>query len=115
MEKTKHSEASKQAEEARKQLTQETLDRYRAEIIANQASVEKSNVVNASLANGKRCRRYSKDEIEKATDNFSAAKKIGEGGYGNVYRCILDHTDVAIKVLKQDSQERKEEFLREVS
>lgn len=94
---------------------QETLDRYRAEIIANQAFVEKSYVVNGSLAREKRCRRYSKEEIEEATDNFSAAKKIGEGSYGNVYRCTLDHTEVAIKVLKQDSKDKMEEFLREVS
>jgi Protein tyrosine and serine/threonine kinase len=115
MEETKHSESSNQGKDARNQLTQETLDRYRAEIIANQALMENSNMLNASLAKGKRCRRYSKEEIEVATDNFSAAKKIGEGSYGNVYRCTLDHTEVAIKVLKQDSKEREEEFLREVS
>ncbi|XP_078176716.1 U-box domain-containing protein kinase family protein isoform X1 [Carex rostrata] len=102
----------REAKGGRKQLMQETLDRYRAEIIANQASVEKSNVVNCSLAREKRCRRYSKEEIEEATDNFSAAKKIGEGSYGNVYRCTLDHTEVAIKVL--NSKEKMEEFLREV-
>ncbi|KAF3333445.1 U-box domain-containing protein 34 [Carex littledalei] len=104
----------REAKDGRKQLTQETLDRYRAEIIANQASMEKSNVVNGSLAREKRCRRYSQEEIEEATDNFSAAKKIGEGSYGNVYRCTLDHTEVAIKVLKQDSKEKMEEFLREL-
>ncbi|KAJ4769825.1 U-box domain-containing protein kinase family protein [Rhynchospora pubera] len=112
--KTSHSEDSNLEVEAQKQLMQETVDRYQAEISANQASLDKSNVVNAFLARGNRCRRYSKVEIEEATDNFSAAKKIGEGSYGNVYRCTLDHKEVAIKVLKQDSKERMEEFLLEV-
>ncbi|KAL9247276.1 hypothetical protein vseg_020723 [Gypsophila vaccaria] len=42
---------------------------------------------------------YSFKEIEMATDYFSASQQIGEGGYGPVYRAILRHTPVAIKVL----------------
>ena len=32
-------------------------------------------------------RRYSIEEIEEATNMFSESLKIGEGGYGPVYRC----------------------------
>nr|XP_029121648.1 U-box domain-containing protein 34 [Elaeis guineensis] len=113
-EKAKHLEVIKEVEEARQLLAKEALDRHKAEIVASNVSLEKSRVVNALLSNDKRCRRYSRNEIEVATDNFSDAKKIGEGSYGDVYRCNLDHTPVAVKVLRQDAGDKKEEFLREV-
>ncbi|KAJ3698731.1 hypothetical protein LUZ61_002436 [Rhynchospora tenuis] len=47
-------------------------------------------------------RRYSMDEIDLATDYFSDGLKIGEGGYGPVYKATLDHTLVAIKALRSD-------------
>ncbi|KAB2611454.1 U-box domain-containing protein 35-like [Pyrus ussuriensis x Pyrus communis] len=50
-----------------------------------------------------RYRRYTIEDIEAATNYFSQAYKIGEGGYGPVYRGELDHTPVAIKVLRPDA------------
>ncbi|KAG1330124.1 U-box domain-containing protein 34 [Cocos nucifera] len=113
-EKTKHLEVIKEVEDARQLLAKEALDRHKAEIVASKVLSEKSRVVHALLSNDKRCRRYSRNEIEVATDNFSDAKKIGEGSYGDVYKCNLDHTPVAVKVLRQDASDKKEEFLREV-
>lgn len=113
-ERAKHLEVMKQVQEARQLLAKEALDRRKAEKVAREASTEKIEVVDALFSNGKRCRRYSKDEIVAATDNFSDSKKIGEGGYGNVYKCNLDHTPVAVKVLRKDAHEKNEEFLREV-
>lgn len=113
-EKAKHLQVIKEVEEARQLLAKEALDRHKAEIVASKVLSEKSRVVQALLSNDKRCRRYSRNEIEVATDNFSDAKKIGEGSYGDVYKCHLDHTPVAVKVLRQDAGDKKEEFLREV-
>ncbi|XP_065622001.1 U-box domain-containing protein 52-like [Quercus suber] len=59
-------------------------------------------------------RRYTIEEIEKATSFFSESLKIGEGGYGTVYRCYLDHTAVAVKVLRPDAAQGRSQFLREV-
>ncbi|KAG4400806.1 hypothetical protein AAZX31_07G123600 [Glycine max] len=59
-------------------------------------------------------RRYSIEEIEEATNMFSESLKIGEGGYGPVYRCELDCTQVAIKVLKPDAAQGREQFQQEV-
>ncbi|WJX30327.1 non-specific serine/threonine protein kinase [Trifolium repens] len=61
-----------------------------------------------------RYRRYSIEEIEEATQQFSDSLKIGEGGYGPVYRCELDHTQVAIKVLKSDAAQGRAQFNQEI-
>ncbi|XP_051204456.1 U-box domain-containing protein 52 [Lolium perenne] len=61
-----------------------------------------------------RYRRYTIEEIEHATGNFDDARKIGEGGYGPVYRGHLDHTQVAIKVLRPDAAQGRSQFQQEV-
>jgi serine/threonine protein kinase len=45
---------------------------------------------------------------------FSEKLKIGEGGYGPVYKCDLDHTPVAVKVLSPDAAQGKSQFQQEV-
>ncbi|GAA0174056.1 hypothetical protein Leryth_021648 [Lithospermum erythrorhizon] len=59
-------------------------------------------------------RRYTIEEIEEATDYFSQSRKIGEGGYGPVYKCHLDHTPVAVKVLRPDAAQGRSQFQQEV-
>ncbi|KAL9226930.1 hypothetical protein vseg_002686 [Gypsophila vaccaria] len=61
-----------------------------------------------------RYRRYTIDEIEIATDYFAESRKIGEGGYGPVFRCYLDHTLVAVKVLRPDAAQGRSQFQQEV-
>lgn len=61
-----------------------------------------------------RYRRYSIEEIEAATGFFDQSRKIGEGGYGPVYKCYLDHTPAAIKVLRPDAAQGRSQFQREV-
>ncbi|GJM98120.1 hypothetical protein PR202_ga15097 [Eleusine coracana subsp. coracana] len=110
---TKHVEPGA-VDKANDSLTREDYSKQKAETVANLLSTEKAKVVDALLSSGKSCRRYSRHEIEIATDYFSDARKIGEGGYGNVYKCFLDHTEVAVKVIQQDSSDKIDEFLREV-
>ncbi|KAE8735254.1 hypothetical protein F3Y22_tig00000340pilonHSYRG00122 [Hibiscus syriacus] len=59
-------------------------------------------------------RKYTIEEIEEATENFAAENKIGEGGYGPVYKGKLDHTPVAIKILRPDAAQGKRQFQQEV-
>lgn len=61
-----------------------------------------------------RFRRYSMEQIKFATDFFAESLKIGEGGYGPVYKASLDHTTVAIKVLQADTAQGRDEFQREI-
>ncbi|XP_039685042.1 probable receptor-like protein kinase At2g23200 [Medicago truncatula] len=57
-----------------------------------------------------------KKELSKATDNFSPANKIGEGGFSSVYMGRLKNGKLAaIKVLSAESRQGAKEFLTEIS
>ena len=45
-------------------------------------------------------RRFSYDELAAATDNFSKANKLGEGGFGPVYRVSERSTNYSTVVKK---------------
>uniref|UniRef100_A0A2N9FVX3 non-specific serine/threonine protein kinase n=1 Tax=Fagus sylvatica TaxID=28930 RepID=A0A2N9FVX3_FAGSY len=54
-------------------------------------------------------------DIEAATDNFSFEKKLGEGGYGPVYKGVLPNgKEIAVKKLSKTSTQGFEEFKNEV-
>ncbi|XP_027192292.1 cysteine-rich receptor-like protein kinase 25 isoform X2 [Cicer arietinum] len=53
--------------------------------------------------------------IQQSTNNFSESSKLGEGGYGPVYKGTLpDGTEVAVKRLAELSGQGSEEFKNEV-
>ncbi|BAT09312.1 receptor-like serine/threonine-protein kinase SD1-8 [Oryza sativa Japonica Group] len=54
------------------------------------------------------------EDIALATHNFSEAYKIGEGGFGKVYKAMIGGKEVAVKRLSKDSQQGTEEFRNEV-
>ncbi|KAI9102966.1 hypothetical protein K1719_023405 [Acacia pycnantha] len=92
----------------------ETEKRKQAEMKAMQEEEEKMKAVNLLAQNFIRCRRYDISEIEVATNHFDNSLKIGEGGYGPVFRGKLDHTIVAIKVLRPDIASGEKQFFQEV-
>ncbi|XP_059444351.1 G-type lectin S-receptor-like serine/threonine-protein kinase RKS1 isoform X2 [Corylus avellana] len=54
--------------------------------------------------------------IVAATDNFSDANKLGEGGFGSVYKGLLDNQkEIAVKRLSKYSGQGVEEFKNEVT
>ncbi|KAK7349510.1 hypothetical protein VNO77_06937 [Canavalia gladiata] len=57
---------------------------------------------------------FSFPEIKEATSNFNQSLKIGEGGYGSIFKGILHHTEVAIKILNPNSTQGPSEFQQEV-
>ncbi|XP_073027203.1 G-type lectin S-receptor-like serine/threonine-protein kinase At4g27290 [Primulina eburnea] len=53
--------------------------------------------------------------ILKATSNFAADKKLGEGGFGPVYKGMLeDGQEIAVKRLSKDSMQGLDEFKNEI-
>ncbi|XP_078432497.1 G-type lectin S-receptor-like serine/threonine-protein kinase At4g27290 isoform X2 [Wolffia australiana] len=58
---------------------------------------------------------YELPAIIAATDDFSAANKLGEGGFGPVYRGLLEGKEVAVKRLAKSSSQGLNEFMNEVS
>ncbi|XP_009603858.1 putative LRR receptor-like serine/threonine-protein kinase At1g07650 [Nicotiana tabacum] len=54
-------------------------------------------------------------QIKAATKNFDPENKIGEGGFGSVYKGLLsDGTVIAVKQLSSKSKQGTREFLNEV-
>ncbi|KAD0592082.1 hypothetical protein E3N88_44007 [Mikania micrantha] len=58
---------------------------------------------------------FSLIEIVRATNNFSASNKIGEGGFGPVYKGVLeDERKIAVKRLSEKSKQGLHEFKNEI-
>ncbi|WCJ30566.1 Protein kinase protein with adenine nucleotide alpha hydrolases-like domain [Euphorbia peplus] len=113
-EKAKSKAAIEAAEAAQRIAEIESRKRIDAEMKVIKESEEKRRALDALAHSDVRYRKYTIEEIETATDFFSASRKIGEGGYGPVYKCTLDHTSVAIKVLRPDAAQGRSQFQQEV-
>ncbi|KAJ4981151.1 hypothetical protein NE237_031988 [Protea cynaroides] len=58
---------------------------------------------------------FSLRQIKAATGNFDASNKIGEGGFGPVYKGTLsDGTVIAVKQLSSKSKQGNREFVNEI-
>ncbi|KAK1378366.1 putative LRR receptor-like serine/threonine-protein kinase [Heracleum sosnowskyi] len=54
-------------------------------------------------------------QIKAATDDFAPANKLGEGGFGSVYKgVLLDGTIIAVKQLSSKSNQGSREFVNEI-
>ncbi|XP_052727915.1 probable LRR receptor-like serine/threonine-protein kinase RFK1 isoform X8 [Vigna angularis] len=58
---------------------------------------------------------FTLEQIREATEDFSPVNKIGEGGFGPVYKGqLFDGTLVAVKQLSSKSRQGNHEFLNEI-
>ncbi|KAI5404621.1 hypothetical protein KIW84_051687 [Lathyrus oleraceus] len=58
---------------------------------------------------------FTLKELTHATNKFDISTKVGEGGYGNVYKGILsDETFVVVKRARENSLQGQKEFLTEI-
>ncbi|PIN02597.1 Serine/threonine protein kinase [Handroanthus impetiginosus] len=113
-EKAKSKAALEHAEAAHRIAELEAQKRINAEMKALKEAEEKTRVLSSLAQSDSRYRKYTIEEIEAATDYFSQSRKIGEGGYGPVYKCYLDHTPAAVKVLRPDATHGRSQFQQEV-
>lgn len=69
------------------------------------------------LPSEKVCRRFSLDDILSATNGFDEALVIGRGGFGKVYKGVIDNgtVTVAIKRLDPTSKQGPHEFSTEIN
>ncbi|KAK9057098.1 hypothetical protein SSX86_024465 [Deinandra increscens subsp. villosa] len=59
---------------------------------------------------------FSYGDLKDATENFSLVNKLGEGGFGPVYKGTLDDGRViAVKQLSVDSHQGKTQFIAEIA
>lgn len=112
-EKAKCKAAIEAAEAAQRIAEWESQKRRNAEMKALKEAGERKKASEARASNIS-YRKYTIEEIESATNNFSIASKIGEGGYGPVYKGELDHTPVAVKILRPDAAQGQSQFQQEV-
>ncbi|CAO2047234.1 unnamed protein product [Urochloa humidicola] len=110
--------AAIEAAEAQRLADLEAQKRIASEMKALKEAEERLRNMGAGGAGGAResvrYRKYTIEEIEIGTDHFNEARKVGEGGYGPVYKGHLDHTPVAIKVLRPDAAQGRSQFQQEV-
>ncbi|KAK9163445.1 hypothetical protein Syun_004347 [Stephania yunnanensis] len=61
-------------------------------------------------------RRFTYIELDRATNHFATDGKLGEGGFGGVYRGFISDSnlDVAVKRVSSGSKQGKKEFVSEV-
>ncbi|XXG90301.1 hypothetical protein AAC387_Pa12g2105 [Persea americana] len=58
---------------------------------------------------------FTLTQLKAATNNFDAANKIGEGGFGPVYKGLLyDGTIIAVKQLSSTSKQGNREIVNEI-
>ncbi|CAN6342769.1 unnamed protein product [Urochloa humidicola] len=69
-----------------------------------------------SFEEGTGPRRFRYSELATATSCFSDEEKLGEGGFGSVYKGYLKERDlhVAIKKVSKSSQQGRKEYISEV-
>ncbi|KAF5728211.1 LRR receptor-like serine/threonine-protein kinase [Tripterygium wilfordii] len=79
-------------------------------------STERFYEVDDEVAGLHNVKFYSYKELRIATNDFTLANKIGEGGFGSVYKGRLkDGKIAAIKVLSAESRQGVREFLTEIN
>ncbi|KAL2337911.1 hypothetical protein Fmac_012357 [Flemingia macrophylla] len=114
IERQKAKAAMESAEMSQRLAEMETLKRKEIELRAKREEKERNKEFHEVVCNSIPCRRYKIEELEAATNNFDEALKIGEGGYGPVFRGVIDHTIVAIKALRPNLAHGERQFQQEV-
>ncbi|KAK7324400.1 hypothetical protein VNO77_27936 [Canavalia gladiata] len=80
------------------------------------SSARQEPVIGEDISGIHNVKLYTYKQLRNATEDFSLANKIGEGGFGSVYKGRLkDGKYAAIKVLSAESRQGVKEFLTEIN
>lgn len=60
-------------------------------------------------------KRFSLKELRAATGSFNKKNLLGEGGFGKVYKGVLETKEVAVKRFTRNSHQGKQDFIAEVT
>ncbi|XP_058206117.1 receptor-like kinase LIP2 [Rhododendron vialii] len=87
--------------------------------MAAQAEVSYNATRSGAVQSDRFCRLFSLDEVLTATNNFDDALVIGNGGFGKVYRGLINNDNncteiVALKRLNAESKQGAGEFWTEI-
>lgn len=90
-------------------------------LIERDIAVKKAHQFRKLVKENEACSRFSQSfyfsflDIIEATQNFDPSSKMSEGRFGSVYRGIIRHTEVAIRMLPSCGSQSDPEFSREVN
>ncbi|XP_042507423.1 U-box domain-containing protein 35-like [Macadamia integrifolia] len=113
-EKEKHEAARKEAEYIKECAEREALEKKQVEIKADQVAKEREKLEKALTNPDHPYEIFTWEEIVSATSSFSDDLKIGMGAYGAVYKCCLNYTTSAVKVLHSKESRWTKQFQQEV-
>ncbi|CAN6460250.1 unnamed protein product [Victoria cruziana] len=113
-EEKKREAAEEEAELVKEYLKRDIIQKKQTMTIASCGAKKKHKLENACAYLDHRFEKFGWEEISCATSSFSDTLKVGEGAFGNVYKCTLRHITVAVKVLKAIEIQKDKQFLREL-
>lgn len=78
--------------------------------------MEEDDSIDDEFEKGTGPKRFTYRELTQATKNFDEAGKLGEGGFGGVYKGLLreSNTEIAVKRVSRGSRQGKKEYISEV-
>ncbi|XP_056173745.1 L-type lectin-domain containing receptor kinase IX.1-like [Syzygium oleosum] len=104
------------SEVARPPMSNDTPVGGKAPTTTGRGGEEGNDSTTEELANSCGPKKFSYAELRIATNSFATDQKLGEGGFGIVYKGHIgkDRTPVAVKKIRSGSCQGREEFICEV-
>ncbi|OMO94849.1 hypothetical protein CCACVL1_05766 [Corchorus capsularis] len=113
-EKEKYEAARSEAEHVKECADREASQKREAEMKASHDAKEKEMLENILAGSIEQYQKFAWEEIVLATSSFSEDLRVGMGAYGTVYKCMLHHTAVAVKILHSTENSRTKQFQQEL-